>query len=189
MKNKFLFAVVAAASLTAACGGANNNAANNNAAAGTETTTTASSANEAVVPVDPSAKLDQTFENDKFSVSYPSVLKAKEMMGSDFYVTDDSGLATISGTYNTEGPTLDQFKDLAENMAVAIKAAGDVPEAPIVKGKTYVIKCDAGTLTKWNYCVMKEDKIGLMGSIEYPKDEAADYEKYVGAVLQSIKFK
>ena len=110
-------------------------------------------------------------------------------MGSDFYVADDSGLVVMSGTYNTSGATLDQLKELAENMAVAAKAAGEVPETPIVKGKSYVIKCAAGDQVKWNYCVMKEDKIGLMGSIEYPKDEAATYEKYVGAVLQSIKFK
>lgn len=180
MKNRFLFAVVAAASLTAACGGANNNATSNNGGA---------SANEAIVAVDQSAKLDKTFEHEKFTVGYPSILKAQDMGGSDFYVSDDSGLVTMSGTYNTEGATLDQLKELAENMAAAAKAMGDTPEAPIVKGKAYVIKCASGESTKWNYCVMKEDKIGLMGSIEYPKDEAAEYEKYVGAVLQSIKFK
>lgn len=187
MKKQLLAVVAASSMMLAACGGSSNNATTNNSE--TKTATENTCCNEAIVPVDASAKLDNTFEHEKFTVSYPSSLKPQEQLGSDVYIVDNSGLVVISGTYNTEGATLDQLKELAENMAAATKAAGDIPEAPIVKGKSYVIKCDAGTLTKWNYCVMKEDKIGLMGSIEYPKDEAAEYEKYVGAILQSIKFK
>ena len=187
MKNKLLAVVAASSMMLAACGGSSNNATTNNS--DTKTTTETSCGNEAIVPVDPSAKLDQTFDHEKFSVGYPSSLKPQEQLGSDVYIVDNSGLVVISGTYNTDGATLAQLKELADNMVAAVKAAGENPEAPIVKGNSYVIKCDADNLTKWNYCVMKEDKIGLMGSIEYPKDEAAEYEKYVGAILQSIKFK
>ncbi|MBR4629771.1 MAG: hypothetical protein IKO57_04940 [Treponema sp.] len=142
-----------------------------------------------VMPVDASANLDGVFSNDKFTVRYPASLKQKDVLGSDLFFEDDSGLVTISGTYNTEGTTLEYFKDFAENMVCAIKGAGMNPEAPVVKGKRYVIKATDEDNIAYNYCVMKADQIGIMGEFRFPKDEASDYEKYVGAFINSIEFK
>jgi hypothetical protein len=183
MKKVIPTLAMAAAVTFAACSGNNN--ANSNSAANNSSDVKC----ELPVAVDASVKLDKTFDHAKFSLSYPGIITVQEMLGSDFYAADSEGLITISGTFNTEGVAVSELGSFAENMAVAIKAAGDTPETPIVKGNSYVIKCDAGNLVKWSYCVMKEDKISLMGEITYPKEKAAECEKYVGAFLSSIKFK
>jgi len=171
---KLFFAVVAAASLMfAACGGSS----------------TGGSSNEPLVAVDASVKLDKTFENDKFSVSYPSLLQPGDVMGSDFYFNDESGAVSFNGTFGDGGPTASQLQVTAEGMVGALRATGDTPEEPKVNSNGYVIKSMSGEKVKWSYLTLKEDGVYLMGNLEYPKEQAAEYEKYVGAMLQSIKFK
>ena len=189
---KILMAIVTATSLLLmSCGGGNNNASSNGAATeSSNTSASKSTTNEPVLPVDASAKLDKTFENSTYSLQYPSALSPKEAYGEyDCEIQDASGYVTISGTWNTDGVNLDGLAELAANMVASVRATDMTPEAPIVKGNKYVIKASDENMVEYNYCVMKEDKVGLMGSIGFPKDKAAEYEKYVGAIINSIKFK
>lgn len=173
---KHVLALIAAASLMfAAC-------------ESSEQKSAKSDSNEPIIAVDPSVTLDKTFENENFSVKFPAALNLSDP--SSFHASDESGYVSFGGDFFSDGPTLDQLKFNSEGMAGALRAIGDTPEAPILKGKSYVIKSKTERgLIKWTYCVMKADKVGIAGSLEYPEDQAAEYEKYVGAVINSIKFK
>jgi hypothetical protein len=191
MKKTIMTLVAATSLLFAACGGGNNNATSNGAATESSSTSASKAAtNEPVLPVDPSAKLDKTFENSKYSLQYPSSLSPKEAFGDDdCAIKDESGYVSINGTWNTDGVNLDGWADFAANMAGAVRATDMTTETPIVKGNKFVIKATDENRVEYHYGVLKEDKVGLLGTIEFPKDKAAEYEKYVGAIINSIKFK
>jgi len=191
MKKRILMTFVAASSLMfAACGGGNNNAtpADNQTATDNKTATESNAANDAIIPVDASATLDKTFENDKFSVQYPSALTPKTVEGSDFFIANESGEVTFNFTWNTEGPAISDLQSLLENYVYMLKSQGTV-ETQAVKGNKFVIKVSDENTTKYAFGVMKEDKVGVMGEYSYPKENAADFEKYAGALINSIKFK
>ena len=185
---KIVLSFVAAASLMfAACESEKTDTAKQGAAVEQKAP---AAADDVVMPVDPSAKLDQTFDNVNFTAQYPSSLAPKDMGGSDFYVCDENGHVVISMTYNTDGATIEQLPTLAENMTYPIKSEGFTEiGAPVVKGKKYVIRATGEVSIGYFFSVMKEDKIGLMGSFQFPKEQAGEYEKYVGAFINSIKFK
>lgn len=145
--------------------------------------------NEPLVAVDPSVTLEQSFEDDHFSAKYPAILETREnMFGTSINAGDDNG-ASFSASFQTDGPTLSQLAENAEGMAGAIHATGDSIESKIVKGNAYVIKSSSENSIKWTYCILKEDRVLVTGAYAYHKEDAAKHEKYVGAVLNSIKFK
>lgn len=187
MKRTLMTIAAAASLLLASCGsnGGNNANGGNNGAA----TETKAAAEEFVLPVDPSAKLDKTFDHEKFTVQYPSTLEPQTTLGSDLSFATPDGSVKITGTYNTEGVAVADLASMAENMKAAAGAMGETAENPIVKGKAYVIKSKTEDKVIYHYCVMKEDKVGIMGDFEMENEAVAEYEKYVGAVLSSIKFK
>lgn len=186
MKKVFMTLVAAATLMFAACGGSTTNNAGSDAKAGESTGKAA--ADEAVWPVDASVKLDQTFDDAKFSVQFPAEFAPKTVSGSDFYVCTESGDAYFQGTYNTEGVDISELASLADNYAFMLKNDNTV-EDPIVKGNRYVIKATNDATVIYSYGVMKEDKVGIMGEFKFPKADAAKYDKYVGAAINSIKFK
>lgn len=175
MKKLFMTFVAAAALMLAACGGSGNSAAPDKGP---------------VIPVDPSVTLDKTFEHEKFTVQYPSSVFEVES-GADCMLTAENGYVSMSMTYNTTGPTMGQFQTLADN--VAYMKTHDANSKATLSGNFYAVK-SKGTIMDENavvysFGVIKEDYICIMGDFQIPAEHVAKYEKYVGAMVNSIKFK
>lgn len=184
MKKVFMTLVAAATLLFAACSGSSTN---NGGSAESGSKAETKAAAEPIIPVDPAAKLDKTYEGDNFSLQFPSSLSpnAELSKGESCFIADENEDVVLRGDYFDWAMQV-TMKEYAEQ----IHHDGVTYEAPIVKEKQgFVLKGKSDRNTVYHYMVLKGDKGGVSGSIEFTNDKAAEYDKYVGAIVNSIKFK
>jgi len=188
MKKTFMTLVAAAALMFAACGGSTTN--NGTAESGNAAESKAA-VEEPIMPVDASATLDKTFDHANFSMKYPSSLAPeKDWTFNTCRLISEDEKVTVTVDHNTS--MFMGAEQYAASWEFPLKAIGyAVQGAPTVKGNKYLLKAvnadDKKTL--YAYGVYKNDKEAVIVQFEIPDDKAAEFDKYVGAIFNSIKFK
>ena len=186
MKKVFMTLVAAASLMFAACGGSTTN----NGAA-TESAASKAAAEEPIWPVDASAQLDKTFDHSNFTMKYPSSL----VLDSDWTANTCRLLSadekvTVTVDHNTN--MFMRVEQYAEAWDFPLKAIGYVIQGkPTVKGKKYVFKAVNADDKKslYGYGVYKNDDEAVIVQFEIADEKAAEFDKYVGAMFNSITFK
>lgn len=140
-------------------------------------------------PENVEAAAGNAFELANFSVALPDGWKDTYKNDGTLNATNEAGDCKFDATYNDGGPTLDQLKTYADNLAGMKKNAGETVEDAKIDGKVMTMKSVKDGNVTISYSVMKEDKIGVAGSFQYPEAKAEECEKALDTILKSIKFK
>ncbi|MBR6338699.1 MAG: hypothetical protein IKR63_01015 [Alloprevotella sp.] len=175
MKKLFLISMVLLASSTfVSCG--NKSADGEQAADSTATAQVAEDGNK--------------FEGKNFSLVYPKDFE-------ETYASDESLNAECKGektchldaTYNDMGPALSELETYATNWKGMKEANGCKIVNQDIKDKVLTIKSTKDDETEIHYVVMKEDKIGVAGSLKFKTADEATYEPVLQGIIKSISFK
>lgn len=133
-----------------------------------------------------------TYEGENYSIGYPKTMKeTANLRGITINAATEDGSCRFDATYNDHGPAISELEKHAENYPYMIKSLdkdATIDKANI-KGKTLTIKSVSKGEVNMHFVVMKEDKIGISGSLKCKEDKAAEYEKYLKPIMNSIKFK
>lgn len=131
-----------------------------------------------------------TFDGKNFSLVYPKEF-AETYSSDDVVNAEDKsgGDCKLDATYNDMGPTLSELKIYAENWTAMKKADDCNVEKPVIDGKVLTIKSVEDDETEIHFVVMKEDRIGIAGSLKFKSEDEAKYEPVVRSIIKSIKFK
>lgn len=124
-----------------------------------------------------------------FSVTLPEGWKEGYKSETNLNAANEAGDVDFSATYNDMGPTLDQLKTYGDNLVAMVKGQGETPEEPKIDDKVLTLKSVKDGKINISYAVMKEDKIGVAGSIKFPEAKAAECEPIVDQLLKGIAFK
>ena len=124
-----------------------------------------------------------------FTVALPEGWKDTYKSDTNVNASNEEGDCTFNATYNDGGPTIDQLKTYADNLAGMKKNEGGTVDEPKIDGKVMTMKSVKDGKVTMSYATMKEDKIAVAGSFEYPEAKAAEAEKLFNTVLKSITFK
>lgn len=131
-----------------------------------------------------------TYEGKNYSLVYPKELKETYADEEIINAEDQSdNYCHLDATYNDYGPTLDQLKLYATNWVGMKEAEGCSVDKPAIDGKNITIKAVKDGETEIHFVVMKEDRIGISGSLKFKSEKLADYEPVVKSIMNSIKFK
>ena len=184
-----------ASTMFVACGGSstNNAAQTDNASASNESAAPKSSAAgtvEVPVSVDAAAvkELDQKVDKSQFTLSYPSIFKpaSEEAFGNDgVYLTDGTAGFQLMAA-NMYLPT--KIKEEADNMKGMMTRQSFKFDEPTVTNNAYATKYIDNGRAVWKFGIANGNYL-MNGEYAYPDDQAAKYEKYLGAMLQSMKLK
>ena len=130
-----------------------------------------------------------TYEGEKFTLVYPESFKETYKSEEMVNASSEDGAIKLDATFNDMGPTLDQLKVYAENYSGMMKSQGATVEEPNIDGNNLTIKSIKDGEVNMHFVVMKEDKIGVSGSLKYPEDKAGECEPMIKNIMSSIKFK
>lgn len=172
MKKFSFFAVFAlAALLTVACGSKGQEA-------------TAEGGAEAAEAVQDGNK----FEGQNFTLVYPKEWKETFASEGTLNASSEDGVS-LDATYNDMGPAVSELNVYANNWKGMKEASGATVEAPDIEGSVLTIKSVADGKTEMHFVVMKEDKIGVAGSLKFPEGKEADFEPVLQSIIKSVAFK
>lgn len=193
MKKLFILACLAASVTLSSCGGSSSNGSASSADASAEKGSTSSkgSASGLILPLSADAsavkELDKTVDKDGFSFSYPSSLPDAGDFGGDKGARLNDGKADFSFMITDDIIDI-KAQDEADNMYGMLDRGGQKPEPATVKPNGYTIKASKGDETIWKFAVIK-GRNQVFGTYSYPTADAAKYEKYLAAIMQSVTFK
>lgn len=126
------------------------------------------------------------FDGAKFSLVYPK--EWKETFASEETINASAeGGVDFNATYNDMGPAVAELAIYATNWK-GMKQNATVEE-PVINDKVLTIKAVEGDNVEMHFVVMKEDKIGVTGSVKFPKDKEAEFEPVVQGIIKSVAFK
>ena len=192
MKRIFMTLVAAAALMFAACGGSttNNGAAQSDNATEAKADSKPKAPAEPIWPVDATVTLGKTFDHEKFTLQYPASLSDFGSSGSMFDFKDDAKHVEFGGEFFEYGLGCD-LKSYAAQYDEIFKFQGyQTHEEPVITGNTgFVIRAKNDMYTCYRFVLLYDENIGVRGMLEFPNSQAAEYDKTLGAILNSIKFK
>ena len=129
------------------------------------------------------------FEGANFTLTYPEALK--ETYSSDEMINagNEDGSIALDATYNDMGPAISELKTYLDNYASVLMKDAKMEDSNI-DGKTLTAKFvkEDGSVNM-HFVVMKEDKIGVSGSLKCNKDKEEEAKGYVDSIIKSITFK
>lgn len=135
------------------------------------------------------AQAGNAFELANFSITLPDGWKDTYKSDGNLNAANEAGDCTLNATYNDSGPTISQLKTYADNLSGMLKNGGETVDEAKINDKVMTIKSVKDGNVTISYAVMKEDKIGVAGSIKYPEAKAGECEKMTDTILKSITFK
>ena len=117
------------------------------------------------------------FEGANFALTYPEALK-------ETYSSDE-----MINAGNDMGPAISELKTYLDNYASVLMKDAKMEDSNI-DGKTLTAKFvkEDGSVNM-HFVVMKEDKIGVSGSLKCNKDKEEEAKGYVDSIIKSITFK
>lgn len=134
----------------------------------------------------------KTFEGDHFTLVYPKELEETFSTGEllNAQLKGDE-YCFLDATYNDFGPNLDQLGIYAENLTSMRESSGCKVDKPNIDGKVLTIRIvsEEKGRTEIHFVVMKEDRIGISGSLTFDSDKEAKYLPIAQSIVKSIKFK
>ena len=174
MKKNFLMAVAAFAMILAACG--------NKSAAPAE------GENDKDAP---ETEVKGTkFEGAKFTLVYPEALKETFASEETLNARNEDSSIALDATYNDMGPAVAELKTYLDNYTSMMKNMDATLEDSKIDGKTLTAKfVKENGDANLHFCVMKEDKIGVAGSLKFSKEKAEEAKGYIDSIIKSIEFK
>ena len=130
-------------------------------------------------------------ESEKFSIAYPDIMKETLNRGNVVNASSEDGSCRIDATFNDHGPAISELNKYAENYPYMIKSLDKdaTIEKANIQGNVLTIKSISEGEVNLHFVVMKEDKIGIAGSLKCKEDKISEYEKYLKPIMNSIKFK
>lgn len=183
MKKKVLLAIAAFAMIFAACG--NKNAAPAESEAANE-------ANEATEAAEaPEVEVKGTkFEGAKFTLTYPEALKETFASEETLNARNEDSSIALDATFNDMGPAVAELKTYLDNYTSMMKNMDANLEDSKIDGKILTAKyVKENGDANLHFVVMKEDKIGVSGSLKFSKDKAEEAKGYIDSIIKSIQFK
>ena len=170
MKKFFVLTLAAVAMLFASCGGGSNSGSSNN-----------------VEPLKEGVK----FECDHYSVMLPTGMKESWKSGDLLNAQSEDGSVFFTANYYTGGPTKSQLKVTGEGLVGMVHGLNQEAkcEEPKVDGNMVTLKSIADGKVRLDYTYLKEDRIGVTGSLQFPEEDAAQWEEKFLPILKSIVFK
>lgn len=189
---KMIMPLVAALMAATACTGINDNTANDNQGNGEATDQTEQTATPqtpgTTATADPLAEA-VTFEADHFTITYPATMKQTYASRGTVNAKAEDGSCKLDATYNDMGPKLDQLKTYAGNYVGMMKNGGSTVDEPKIDGKMITIRSVKDDEVNLHFVVMKEDEIGVSGSLKCNKDKETECQQVLQAMMSSITFK
>lgn len=164
---KKLFVMAAAALFFAACGGNGGSSSN-------------------VEPI----KDGVTLETEKYSVMVPQGMEESFRYDNTVNATAEDG-SLFAINFMEGGPTKSQLKTTGENykaMVHALDQEATIGE-PVVDGNVVYLKSTVDGKGRIDYTMLKEDRVGVMGSITCPQDQTDNWEKQLFPILKTVVFK
>ena len=126
------------------------------------------------------------FEGKNFSLVYPK--EWKESIASEETINASAdGDVSFDATYNDMGPAVAELATYATNWK-GMKQNAQVEE-PVINEKVLTIKAVEGDKEEIHFVVMKEDKIGIAGSLKFPAAKEADFKPLLESIIKSVEFK
>ncbi len=120
----------------------------------------------------------KTFENEKFTISYPSDWKVTYETDESLNLESADWDIFFDVTYNDRGPTKDQLKEAADNWEYMKTSSGHKVDQKIVKDDYAMVRSietdeDDGeqTVVVWFVMISKEPE-GFSGTIQSPINRA-----------------
>jgi len=180
MKKKVLLAIAAFAMIFAACG--NKNAAPAESEAANEATEAAEA---------PEVEVKGTkFEGAKFTLTYPEALKETFASEETLNARNEDSSIALDATFNDMGPAVAELKTYLDNYTSMMKNMDANLEDSKIDGKILTAKyVKENGDANLHFVVMKEDKIGVSGSLKFSKDKAEEAKGYIDSIIKSIQFK
>ena len=102
---------------------------------------------------------------------------------------EDGSLFAIN--FMEGGPTKSQLKTTGENykaMVHALDQEATIGE-PVVDGNVVYLKSTVDGRGRIDYTMLKEDRVGVMGSITCPQEQTDNWEKQLFPILKTVVFK
>lgn len=131
-----------------------------------------------------------TFEGKNFSLVYPKELTETYASETTVNAEDKSeNYCHLDATFNEMGPALSELSLYANNWVAMKEADGCKLNKPAIDGKVLTIKAVKNDETELHFVVMKEDRIGVAGSLKFKSENDAKYEPVLRSIIASVKFK
>lgn len=177
MKKFQLFLFICAALGLSACNGKTDN----------NTTNESNADNEQVAE----ALADgNTFEGANFSLVYPKELTETYSSETMFNADDKSGnYCHIDATWNDSGATISQLPEYSKNWKGMKEKDGCTVDEPVINDKILTIKAVKDGKVELHFVVMKEDRLGVTGSLKFDAGKESQYEPVLKSIIASVKFK
>ena len=167
---KKILAIAVAAFAFAACGGGNGGSSSSN-----------------VEPI----KDGVTMESEHFTIMVPQgMVESWNSMGT-INASSEDGAVRLAVTYMEGGPTKSQLKETGANykaMVHALDQNATIGE-PKVDGNVVTLKSTCEGKPRIDFTYLKEDRVGVCGSLVYPEDKAAQWEDKLLPILKTVVFK
>lgn len=193
MRKSILLCFAAVAMMFTACGNNTENNQTETTASNIEAEATANdnTGNEATNTNDGAGQEYKAakFEGTHFTLDYPESFKVTYQSTGTFNAKSEDGKVKLDATYNDMGPTIDQLKEYANNYIGMMKNGGSTVEEPKIDGKNLTIKSVKDEIVNMHYVVLKEDEIGVTGSLKYPENKSSECEALLKNIMNSITFK
>lgn len=127
------------------------------------------------------------FEGEHYTLTYPKGWQETSAFGDVLNVQSEDGEMKFIANFDDGGPTIAQLGEYATNLK-AFHQNGKMEE-PVINDKVLTVKAvDEGNV-EIHFAIMKEDKVGLIGSIKAPEAKAADAETALKGIMGSVAFK
>lgn len=130
-----------------------------------------------------------TYDGAKFSITYPEGWKETWASEETLNASSEDGTVKLDATFNDMGPALSELGTYAENWTGMMENQGSTVEKPKIDGKLLTIRSIKDGEVNYHFVIMKEDKIGIAGSLKYPEAQAAEWDGKVAAIAKSVAFK
>lgn len=127
------------------------------------------------------------FETEKYSITYPKEWKETSTFQNTINAESADGEMKLIANCDDGGPTIAQLGEYANNLK-AFHQSGKV-EDPVINDKTMTMKAVDPDKVEIHFAVMKEDKVGVIGSIKCPEAKAGEAETILQGIMNSIQFK
>lgn len=132
-----------------------------------------------------------TMESENFTIMVPQgMVESWNSMGT-INATAEDGAVRLAISFMEGGPTKSQLKTTGENykaMVHALDQNATIGE-PKVDGNLVTVKSTCEGKPRIDFTYLKEDRIGVCGSLVYPEESAAQWEDKLVPILKTVVFK